>query len=99
MARLGIILLVVLDVFMALGALPLLLIVGAYINLEGPLALIAMVALFVCWFVAPIAALIVAWRQGRRGAGRGRIALILLAALVLALVGQGILEQLPVRGV
>jgi hypothetical protein len=99
MMRVVVILLIVLDAFIALGCPPFLLIALAYVKLDAmPGALIAL-AFTLCWVVAPWGALIVAWRQARRGAGRGRIALILLVPIVAALIGQVLLERLPTRGV
>lgn len=94
-----IVLLALFDGLFALGGPFYLLIVMAYVNLDGPATAAVGLALAVCWVVAPWAALVVAWRASRRGAASGRIALILLAALVLALLGQGLVERLPLRGV
>ena len=99
MRRALIILLVVIDVLIALGGLPFFVIAGAYINADATTTNTALAVLFACWVVAPWAALIVARRQSRRGAGRRRIALILLVPIMLALVAQAILERLPTHGV
>src|SRR5438552_3835102 len=99
MARLGIGILVFLDAWVALGGPPFVVIALAYVRLEGLGLGLAALVFILCWAVAPWAALVIAWRQSRRGAGRGRIALILLIPLVLALLAGALLGSLPTKGV
>ena len=99
MARLGIGILVFLDVWAALGGPPFVVIALAYVRLEGLGAALAGLVFFLCWAVAPWAALVIAWRQSRRGASRGRIAVTLLIPLVLALLAGGLLGSLPIKSI
>jgi hypothetical protein len=94
-----VILLLAVDVLIALGCPPLLVIGLAYVRLEGAALALVTLVLVACWLVVPWGALIVAWRQRRRGASHGRIALTLLIPIVTALIAQGLLERLPTRGV
>src|SRR5215470_7497782 len=94
-----VVILVVLNVWAALGGPPFVFVALAYVRIDGPALWLAALAFMLCWAVAPWTALVVAWRQSRRGAGRGQVALILLVPLVLALLAGGLLGSLPMRGV
>jgi len=89
--------LVLIVALIALGGPPYLLIVLAYMTLEGAAAVAATIVLAACWVAAPWGLLVAAWHQARSGASRRRIALLLAIAIVLAAVGQGIVERLPMR--
>jgi hypothetical protein len=93
--RVLIVILVLLVAWAALGGPPFMVIALAYLRVQGPVAWLAALVALLCWVVAPWAALIVAWRASRRGVSRGRIALILLVPLVLALLAAGLFGSLP----
>ena len=99
MGRIGIGVLVFIDAWIALGGPPFLVIALAYVRLEGLGFGLAMLVLALCWVVVPWAGLVVAWRQSRGGAGRGRIAFILLVPIAVAMIGGAVLGSLPTRGV
>ena len=97
--RAVVVILVLLDVWAAVGGPPFLVIALAYLRLEGVGLWLAALAFVLCWAVVPWAALFVAWRASRRGASRGRVAIILLIPLVLALLAGGLLGSLPMKSI
>jgi hypothetical protein len=99
MGRLVIGILVFIDVWIALCGLPFLVLALAWLHLETTGITLAALVFGLCWVIAPWAALVIAWQQSRRGAGRGRIAITLAVPVVLAMIGGSLLGILPMQGV